>query len=193
MVSILKPLIDKTIQDKARLIIDNQIIPWAFFYTSRGVSVRRYDGKLISYAGIKFFGTPVEVFWNGYIEPYIEKLVVESIEAVSKQIKENNLDSKKEFDYLSVRLGISVERIYREMQRVDQTLKNTSLSHTQEKRSPVNIDNKVIHMKHFIDQHINMALQKQKSILLEFAYNPYVVLILSGIILAAILMWLNIT
>lgn len=52
-------------------------------------------------------------------------------------------------------------------------------------------------MRYFIDQHIAMELEKlknskeEKSLLLQIAYNPYVIGIISTIITAAIIAFLK--
>lgn len=129
MAPVLHPLVDKLTKDKTKIIIDNQIVPWAFFLTQQGINVKKFNGKTISYSGIKFFGTPVDVFWNGYIEPYLENLIVTSITVTSSQIKESKLDPRPELDCLSQNLYGCVKKIYKEMQRIDQNLKNSQFEY----------------------------------------------------------------
>ncbi len=186
MEAVLKPQIDKLVRDQTRKILNEQVIPWAFCNTSKGIQVKRFDGKTIYYSGVAFVGSPVEVFWGGYIEPFIEDLVIQSIEQINSEIVNNNLDAKEELTYLKKQLYPSIEKIYTEMQQIDHRLRSNPTNLLQEKVNSKNIHDEIGRMNTFLEQQINMALKKSKS------KNPWVKKLISnqyvvGIIVGAIL------
>lgn len=60
---------------------------WIMFRSSHSLSVQRFDGKLINYAGIGFTGSPIVVFQN-FFKPYIQDglfNIIRECEVIYKQ------------------------------------------------------------------------------------------------------------
>jgi hypothetical protein len=64
------PLYEKTkqrIDDFYTNLDKDQLTPWIFFHTGKMPEVKKYYGGTIKYSGAEFSGTPVLVFWEGFI------------------------------------------------------------------------------------------------------------------------------
>lgn len=66
----LYPTFRKRITDAFEQLDRQQVTPWAFMTAGPPFQVNRFDGTEVAYPGIKFEGSPREVFWSGYIEPF---------------------------------------------------------------------------------------------------------------------------
>ena len=99
-------------------MIKEQVDPWVF-YNSKGVRVKKFDGKFISHSGCRFSGTAVQVFWNGYIEPYIENVVKKKIKETIELAKVKNVPISAVIESTKANLSGGIDTIYRKMQKVD--------------------------------------------------------------------------
>jgi len=71
----LYPLIEKLVEDEWVKLERDQITPWAFMTAGPPFRVKDFYWREISYQGIEFEGSPCEVFWGRYIEPFLEDIV----------------------------------------------------------------------------------------------------------------------
>jgi hypothetical protein len=62
-------IVEKFVNDEYQRVENAQITPWAFF-NGNGLRVNDFSGKPIAYSGTRCSGSPVQAFWNGYIEPF---------------------------------------------------------------------------------------------------------------------------
>jgi len=60
-----------------------QLSPWIFFHTGKMPEVKKCYGGSIRYSGGEFSGAPVLVFWDGFIEPFLEHGIVGMLEQVA--------------------------------------------------------------------------------------------------------------
>lgn len=84
------------ISDLEHLIIDEKISPWTSFRANEMKEVPNYHGKVIKYSGIEFEGSPRLVFWNGFIEPFLENGIAQELNSVAQECQDRNLE-KTEF------------------------------------------------------------------------------------------------
>jgi len=70
-----------------------QLTPWCFFNTGKMPEVKKYYGDTIKYqGGIEFSGSAAVVFWEGFIEPFLEHGIVKILEDVGDDALANQLN-----------------------------------------------------------------------------------------------------
>ena len=74
MTTPLYPTFQKRISDSFDQLIKNQVTPWAFLNTGKPMRVKTHDNRPISYEGIGFEGSPEQVFWSSYVDPFMEEI-----------------------------------------------------------------------------------------------------------------------
>jgi hypothetical protein len=89
MTTPLYPTFRKHINDAINQLIQNQITPWSFLNSGKPLRIYNFDKKQISYDGNGFEGSPREVFWSRYIEPFLEDICISEIAAYT-EIKNMN-------------------------------------------------------------------------------------------------------
>lgn len=134
--SALYPIIQKKFKDEFTRLIQDQVTPWVFMTTFAGLNVKKADGKEIRYKGIEFEGSPEHVFWNGYIEPFLEQLAFGLIEAGMERSASKKCDLTPVLNEIQELLRLGVSNVYSEMADVDRRLRgkgfpqNVSLKNT---------------------------------------------------------------
>lgn len=117
----LEPTFRKRIRDSVSVLQQRQVTPWLFM-TVAPFAVNRFDGRRISYSGIAFAGSPEQVFWNGYIEPFLENLCITEIEAAASIAREKTVDAREVMPEVIALLDEGITRIYLEMASVHERL-----------------------------------------------------------------------
>lgn len=79
------------------------------------MKVTAYDGTEICYQGVAFKGSPVQVFWNGFIEPYIENYSINVFEQTSALATECQYSTEESIEEAKIILLVMVRRLYHEM------------------------------------------------------------------------------
>ncbi len=97
------------------------------------MKVTAYDGTEICYQGLAFKGTPVQIFWNGFIDPYIEnnsEIVLEQTSALAIECQFSIEESIEEAKLL---LLVMIRRLYYEMAETDKILRGDGFSFPEKK------------------------------------------------------------
>ncbi|MFT7464315.1 MAG: hypothetical protein ACI9EF_002668 [Pseudohongiellaceae bacterium] len=76
-----------------RRIVQARITPWAFTGTGTEVSVEDFDGRRHYVGSIRFSGSIREVFWCGFIDPYLKDLVCRSFGFAAELARDRQADS----------------------------------------------------------------------------------------------------
>jgi len=85
------PIIEKMVVDEITRLDKQQITPWAFFNSGHPVRYKDFYGAEKTVGGaILFDGSVRIVFWNGYVQPFLEALAVKAIEETVRRCKEND-------------------------------------------------------------------------------------------------------
>ena len=106
---------------------------WRFFNAGPPMKVTAYDGTEICYQGLAFKGTPVQIFWNGFIDPYIEnnsEIVLEQTSALAIECQFSIEESIEEAKLL---LLVMIRRLYYEMAETDKILRGDGFSFQEKK------------------------------------------------------------
>ncbi len=122
--------------------------------------ITTFEGKICSWSGVGFEGSPREVFWGRYIEPFLEDSTERLIRLVAEESEKNKLNIRLELDTLSNHMRGMYARIYSEMADADQRMLGKGFP---EKIDRKDITSEIIIMSHYLDQHIAMTLNKHES------------------------------
>jgi hypothetical protein len=123
MTTPLYPLFKKRVEDAIQGLIRKQVTPWSFLTAGPPFRIKMFDGREISYAGVRFEGTPRLVFWSGYIEPYLEQLSISEVTDAVSLAREKRVDAKLLLSELRNLLSSGCSNVYREMANVDRRLR----------------------------------------------------------------------
>jgi hypothetical protein len=123
MTTPLEPTVRKRIRDSVSELIQRQVTPWLFM-TVAPFETETFTGRRIRYSNIAFSGSPEDVFWKGYIEPFLERLCITEIEAVVAQCRERTVDARDAIPEVLALLNEGIARVYSEMVSVHQRLKS---------------------------------------------------------------------
>ncbi len=72
MTTQLYPTFRKRVDDAIEQLIKQKVTPWSFLTAGPPFRIKSFDGKQIAYEGVGFEGSPRQVFWSRYIEPFLE-------------------------------------------------------------------------------------------------------------------------
>lgn len=97
------------------------------------MKVIAYDGTEICYQGVAFKGSPVQVFWNGFIEPYIENYSMNVLEQTSALAIECQFSTDESIEEAKLLLLVMVRRLYYEMAETDKILRGDGFSFPEKK------------------------------------------------------------
>ena len=141
---------------------NEKLTPWLFL-KSTGVKVVRYDGKQINIVGVEFSGTCVDVFWHGFIEPFLKNKFIEIMDFINSEVKNSQITSEH-FPIIDETIGQYQnlnEKVYKRMSEIDQILRgNGDIASVNRK----NVDDKINIMNKFVeDQAIFYKKQTKES------------------------------
>lgn len=181
MTTPLYPAFHKRIEDATHVLIQDQVTPWAFFNSGKPMRVKTFHGKDITYEGIGFEGSPRLVFWNGYIQPFLEALIVQEISVAVALAKDRGVDARKLLPEVQGLLYAACHKVFTRMAEIDQRIQGKGFPDNIRIRS---VEQELVNFKDFIAMHIDseLAMWKPKSALHSwFNDNPFWVWIIGGI------------
>lgn len=155
----LYPTFQKRIHDAIEELIARQVTPWSFMTAGPPFRVKRFDGRKIAYSGILFEGSPSDVFWGGYIEPFLEHLCLVEIGAAVTMAKEREVNGRLLLPEIQDLLLTGVHKVYTHMAAVDQRLRGRGYP---DRVGPRSIEYEVQRMNRFIDDRIQAELMMWK-------------------------------
>jgi hypothetical protein len=155
----LYPIINKLINDEWVRLHRDQIIPWVFLNTGRVFRCKDFYGKEIQYQGVLFEGSPREVFWGRYIEPFLEDISYRAIDQTIQLCNEKMEILKEPLLETSELLKILVRKAYDLMADVDQRLRGSGFPQNIMKRS---VDGEIAAMDIFIDDRVKSEIAMYK-------------------------------
>jgi hypothetical protein len=140
---------DKSIGEATRALIAAQVSPWANLLTAHSLSVRRHDGSGIVWTDTKYGVPQQDIFWRGYIDPFVEELVSTQMREAGQVARKTQGD--REILVAEVRdlLLRAVRKIYDRMADVDQQLRGDGFPQSVTRRS---IKTELRVMEQYIDK-----------------------------------------
>ena len=158
MTTPLFPIFEKRVADATNQILRKQVDPWLFM--AEGLSITRFDGSPISYNGIKFEGSPRQVFWSGYIQPFLAHLITSEIAAAISMARERSVDARQLLPEIRGLLTSSISKVFARMVDVDQRLRGGGFPHLVQ---PYNSQSACEAMVALTDRHIQAELSMWRS------------------------------
>lgn len=156
MTTPLYPTFEKRIGDATEQLLHKQVEPWTFLNTGHPVQVKTFDGRNISYQGIGFEGSPRQVFWSRYIEPFLESLAIQEIAAAVAAARERRVDAKLLLPEVQGLLLSASRKVLARMAQTDQRLLGKGYPQSVPLRP---IENEVASVREFIEKHVRAELE----------------------------------
>ena len=103
-------------------LITEQVDPWMFF-NSKGISVKKFNGKQISISGAAFSGSVPLVFWNDYIQPFIQDIIKRMIVETIEQAAKKDVPLSLVLESTKANLAGGIDAVFAKMQDIDQRLR----------------------------------------------------------------------
>jgi len=159
MTTPLLPVFQKRINDSFEQLRKNQVHPWAMLNSGKPMRVKKHDLSQISYEGIGFEGSPENVFWSRYVEPFMEEIAINEIDAAVNLATKRNVDARILLPEVKDLLIAGVSKTFSEMAKIDQRLKGRGFPEKIPLRS---ISKERDQMNRFIDVRIKSELDMWK-------------------------------
>jgi len=170
MATPLYPVTEKRINDAVEALITTQVTPWSFLNAGPPFHVKRFDGRDISYQGITFEGSPSDIFWGHYIEPFLEDLTVKETALLVQACKDREVDARKAIPELQGMLISSCHKVFLRMADIDRRLRSKGYPESVQLRP---IDSELVEMTHFIHAHCEAELKMWKPRTMEIWLNNH--------------------
>jgi hypothetical protein len=119
--------------------------------------VEKYDGSMISYQGVAFKGSPVDVFWNGFIEPYLENYSMKALEQTSALSLECQFSLDETIEEAKCLLLVMIRRVYAEMADTDRVLRGDGINFPEKRDVSGRIDS----MSRIVNAHAEVEKNKK--------------------------------
>jgi len=126
------PVVSRTsLYEKTKQVVNDfyakldkeQLTPWEFFHSGVMPEVKKYYGGTIKYSGVKFSDTTTLVFWEGFIEPFLEHGTVEILEQVADDALAKQLNPELYISEAAELMDRVISKTYNRMAEIDQSLR----------------------------------------------------------------------
>ena len=144
----LQPKINHNINEEFSRLIDEKITPWAFFNTGKMPQITDHHGKTIRYSGVKFEGSPKLVFWDSFIDPFLQSIIVEKIDWAIELANSTNIPVHTVLEVIESRLKMQIQKTYTRMSKIDQRIRGEGFPEGVQRRD---VSDKVNSMYTFLD------------------------------------------
>jgi|SRR6266540_58524 len=159
MTTPLYPTFRKRIDDAVEQLLQNQVTAWAFLNSGKPFRVKKFDGREISYGDVAFEGSPREVFWARYIEPFLEDLTLREVEAAVSSARDRDVNAKLLLPEVQSLLRAASRKVFARMAEIDQRLLGKGYPENVPLRR---VEREVHSMAQFIDERIRAELAMWK-------------------------------
>jgi hypothetical protein len=155
MTTPLYPTFRKRVDDAIEQLIKEQVTPWVFLTTDPPFRIKAFDGREIAYGGVGFEGSPRDIFWARYIEPFLEKLCIFEIADAVRMAEKRGIDARLLLPELRGLLSAGFRKVYTRMADVDRRLRGKGFPDRVPRRP---IEGEVWAMDQFLDERIRAEL-----------------------------------
>jgi hypothetical protein len=147
-----------------------KVTPWSFLTTDFGLHQTDFFGKQINYKGVGFEGSPREVFWNSFIQPFLMDIVSRSFSETVKFCSERGIDGKIPLEETAIILKQGINKIYERMVDIDRRLRGKGYPNSV---SPYNPQAHVSSSEAFVEERLRAetALMSKKKNKLNAFYE----------------------
>jgi hypothetical protein len=155
----LYPTFRKRVGDAVEQLIKQQVTPWSFMTAGPPFRIKLFDGREIAYQHLEFEGSPRQVFWSRYIEPFLDQLCISEIEAAVSMAREKGVDARLLLPELQGLLSTGFKKVYEHMADVDRRLRGKGYPNSVGLRS---VELEIQHMDKFLDERIRAEIEMWK-------------------------------
>lgn len=152
----LYPIVHAHVREIDR-IISEKLMKWRTFSARRELEVTTFHGKSIRYSGVRYEGSPHEVFWGGFVEPFLEDGVKTTLQLVVDECAARNLKADEYLDEASALLLVLIRRSYMTMAETDQVLRGQGYPESAE---PRDVSGRINTMGRFIENYRSALLHR---------------------------------
>ena len=146
------PVIQRIVADEIARIDQQQITPWAFFYSGHPVRYKDiYGTERAIGPNLAFDGSACIVFWNGYVQPFLEALAVRAIEETVRRCKEEKYPRRIPLEQTAGLLQSYNHKTFARMVSIDRQLRGKG---DPSSVTPYNAANEIREMDAFVERHI---------------------------------------
>ena len=118
------PEITFAVENKFKKLNTEKLTPWVFLNTGKMAPIEDFYGRTIRYLGsVGFEGSPREVFWGSFIEPFLEGIFVWAFEFALDYAEKRKSDRRELILYTRECLMNGVCLTYNRMQNIDRRLR----------------------------------------------------------------------
>jgi hypothetical protein len=149
------PEITFAIENKFKKLNRDKLTPWVFLNAGNKVSIEDFYGHTIQYQGVRFEGSPREVFWGVFIEPFLEDIFAWAFELALDRARKRNSDSRELILYARECLTNGVGLIFKGMQKIDRNLRGNGFP---DQVTPKDISREINKMQIKLDEYRDSTL-----------------------------------
>jgi len=143
----------KRVDELRDFLIKEKITPWLLMKS--GDRVTNHDGRILQYSDVEFTGTPRQIFWEGFIEPFLEDGIQDVLDEVGAECKNMGLDPENPLKEATWLLRSVIESVYKNMAKVDQTLRGKGYPDSVRRK---NVDYEIRIMENKLQEYLKVAL-----------------------------------
>jgi hypothetical protein len=107
------------IEHEFKSLVQDKLTPWMFLNTGKMTPVKDVHGRTIRYVGVEFQGSPATVFWNGFVEPFLEALFPRAFDTAIAYATKSNIDPEPVITHVHGSLTKGIRDVYMKMQDID--------------------------------------------------------------------------
>lgn len=155
----LYPTFKKRVTDAFEQLIKQQVTPWSFMKAGPPFRVKAFDGRQIAYQHFEFDGSPRQMFWSRYIEPFLEQLCISEIEEAVSMARGKGVDARLLLPELQGLLSDGFKKVYERMADVDRRLRGKGYPNSVALRS---VESEIQRMDKFLDERIMAEIEMWK-------------------------------
>lgn len=143
------------VDQRIEYLFTQKINPWLMMPSGKMKPIALHDGRTCHYSGVKYEGSPVLVFWESLIDPFLEDEIRNILDSVGNECIDNNIDAEVPLDEAAMLLRGMVHSVYDRMVYVDQRLRTKP---TQKEKAPrKDVKHKIEKMIIYVDEHAGAA------------------------------------
>ncbi len=117
------PEIKFAVENEFKKLSAEKLTPWVFMNAGKMAPIEDFYGRTIKYRGVRFEGSPRQVFWGGFIDPFVEAIFVWAFEFAIDCVEKRNYDRRESILYTHQCLTHGLYSIYNRMQDIDRNLR----------------------------------------------------------------------
>jgi len=149
------PEIIFAVENKFKKLSAEKLTPWVFLNTGKMAPIEDFYGRTIQYRGVGFEGSPREVFWGGFVEPFLEDIFVWAFEFALDYAEKRKSDRREPILYTRECLMNGLGLIYNKMQKIDRNLRGKG---SPDQVSPRDISREIRKMQAKLDEYRDSTL-----------------------------------